>query len=499
MIGKADSRPNIIFIMADDHAAHAMSCYGSKINTTPNMDRIANKGMRFDNCFCTNSICTPSRATILTGTYNHINKVTTLATELDPEMVTYPKILQEAGYQTAMIGKWHLHSVPAGYDHYEVLWSHWGHGTYFDPKTLRNGEEVEHKGYVTDLITDWSIDWMKARDKDKPFCMMVHHKAPHRTWESSPRHRSMFGKEDIPYPPTFDDDYSNRSQAAKRAHMRIESDFNASDLKVENPEGVGVWEALPVPDPDNISSYSLKTHEGETIKFKNLDELKKWKYQRYLKDYLRCVASMDDGIGRILDTLDEEGITEDTMVVYTSDQGFFLGDHGWFDKRFMYEESLRMPFVVSYPRGIKAGSVSKDMILNVDFAQTFLDLAGLKAPAEMQGRSFRPLLEGKTPSDWRKSMYYRYWMHKADHYVPAHYGLRTMDYKLIYYYGDALGQKGAVGKPTKPEWELFDLKKDPMELNNVYEDPAYTDILPGLKDELHRLQAEVKDTPYKGK
>jgi len=461
-----DKRPNILFIMSDDHASHAMSCYGSKINQTPNLDRISNGGMRFDNCFCTNSICTPSRATILTGTYNHINNVTTLASKMDNRLQTFPKLLQESGYQTAIVGKWHLgqgpEHEPTGFDFWRVLP---GQGLYHNPVMIDADGKQVFEGYVTDLITDMSLDWLRNRDKERPFCLLCHHKAPHRSWEPDEKHARMYKNIDIPEPETFDDDYSNRASAAAAAKMRMR-DLNARDLKAPIPEGL--------------------TQAQE----------KSWRYQRYIKDYLRVIASIDDNVGRLLDYLYAAGLSDDTMVIYTSDQGFFLGDHGWFDKRFMYEESLRMPFIVRYPREIKAGTINEDIVLNTDFAPLFLDLAGIEKPEDFQGRSFRPLLNGDTPEDWQQAMYYRYWMHKAHHNVYAHYGIRTHKHKLIYYYSDALGQPGTVDETYEPEWELFDLEKDPCELNNVHSDPAYSDIVERLTKELHRLQDDVGDSRY---
>ncbi len=465
------TRPNILFIMADDHAAHAMSCYGSRINTTPNLDRIANGGMRFDNCFCTNSICTPSRATILTGTYNHINGVTTLSTHMDNRLQTVPKLLQEEGYQTAIFGKWHLGTgpdhCPTGFDDWAVLP---GQGLYHNPDFIFKGPDGGTRrtvqGYVTDLITDMSLDWLKQRDPDQPFFMMCHHKAPHRSWEPDEKHAHMYLNEDVPEPETLYDDYSNRAAAAQAAEMRVGVHMRTEDLKVEI------------------------NHELQE------NDLRKWAYQRYIKDYLRVVASIDDNVGRLLDYLDEAGIADNTLVIYTSDQGFFLGDHGWYDKRFMYEESLRMPFIICFPREIAPGQANQDMIRNVDFAPTFLDVAGAVIPQEFQGRSFRPLLQGQTPADWEQMLYYRYWMHKAHHNVYAHYGIRTLDHKLIYYYADALDQAGAIDETYEPEWELFDLKQDPYELNNVYHDPAYADIINQLKVDLYRLQSELGDERY---
>ena len=466
-----DSRPNILFIMSDDHAAHAMSCYGSRINRTPNLDRIADGGMRFDNCFCTNSICTPSRATILTGTYNHVNGCTTLATHMDNGLVTYPKLMGEQGYQTAIFGKWHLGQgpthCPTGFDDWAVLP---GQGLYHNPDFIFKGPDGGTRravhGYVTDIITEMSLDWLERRDREKPFCLMYHHKAPHREWEPDEKHADLYLNEHIPEPDTLYDDYAGRASAAELARMRLGVHMKEMDLKCR------INHQLPE------------------------RELRKWAYQRYIKDYLRVIASIDDNVGRVLDTLDEQGLTENTVVIYTSDQGFFLGDHGWYDKRFMYEESLRMPFIVRYPREVAAGSVNTDMVLNVDFAPLFLDLAGLPTPDDMQGRNFRPLLRGERPAGWRQAMYYRYWMHADNsHNVCAHYGIRTHRHKLIYYYADDCGQKGANEDPRTPEWELFDLEKDPCEMNNVYAHPDYQDIAADLKAQLHQLQQEVGDEP----
>lgn len=463
----AERRPNILFIMSDDHASHAMSCYGSRINETPNLDRIANGGARFDNCFCTNSICAPSRATILTGTYNHVNGVTTLGAKIDGRQDNVAKQLRASGYQTAIVGKWHLghggHHDPTGFDYWDVLP---GQGDYHDPEMSRMGESRRIDGYVTDIITDLSLDWLAGRDRDRPFFLMLHHKAPHRWWEPDEKHANLYDDVDIPEPETFWDDYENRASAAGEARMRVDRDLTERDLKGPTPEGLSA------------------------------EEEKRWKYQRYIKDYLRCVASIDDNVGRVLDYLDEDGIADETIVVYTSDQGFFLGDHGWYDKRFMYEESLRMPLLIRYPDGIEAERVNEDMVLNVDFAATFLDYAGVKQPADYQGRSMRGVLEGATPADWRTSMYYRYWMHLTHHHVYAHYGIRTHDHKLIYYYADAMGQPSTVDETKPPEWELFDLKEDPHELVNVYHGPDYADIVQSLKTEMRNLQLAVDDEPY---
>ena len=462
---KPRRRPNILFIMSDDHAAPAISCYGGKLNKTPNIDRIANEGMRFDNCFCTNSICTPSRATILTGKYSHKNGCLTLSDNFDGSQVTFPKLLQEAGYYTAVIGKWHLKTEPTGFDYWNVLP---GQGLYFNPRMKkkdkgwqngRRGGEV-YAGYVTDVITDIALDVLKERPPERPFCLLYHHKAPHDEWEYDTKHEELYNDFAIPEPETLYDDYSNRGEAVKRVTQKI----GMRHTKFEE-------------ETRHLKGWVRKAQQ----------------YQIYMKKYLRCVKSIDDNIGRVLDYLDESGLTEDTIVIYTSDQGFFLGEHGMYDKRFMYEESLRVPFVVRYPREIKAGSVNDDIVTNVDFAETFLDYAGAPIPKDMQGRSVRPLLRGRTPRNWRKSMYYRYWMHGAHFNVAAHFGVRTKRYKLIYYYGKLLNARGAKKRETPPEWELFDLKNDPKEMNNVYGHPAYSGIVKKLKAELVRLRREFED------
>jgi arylsulfatase A-like enzyme len=473
MAGDTRTRPNILFIMSDDHAAHAISAYhGSsvvpggplrpRLNTTPHMDRIAAGGMRLDHCFCTNSICTPSRASILTGVYSHVNGVLTLDEKLDNRQTTFPQLLQAAGYQTAIVGKWHLghgpEHDPTGFDYWNVLP---GQGLYHGPELIELGERKTYPGYVTDVITDLSLDWLRKRDRSRPFLLCTHHKAPHSPWTPDDKHARLYEDAEVPRPATYDDDYSHRSQAAARATLRVGRDMTDRHTKGPPPEG--------------------------------LDEagVKAWKYQRFLRDFLKCVASIDDNVGRLLDYLDGEGIAEDTIVVYTSDQGAFLGDHGWHDKRFFYEESLRMPFLVRYPPEIPAGSASGKMVLNVDFAPTLLDYAGLPAPEWMQGTSFRPILRGaggEEPAEgagWRQSMYYRYFMHVETHNTTAHYGVRTDRYKLIYYYEP---------EPGPLEWELFDLQEDPFEVRSVYDDPAYQAVRRELETELRRLRAELGDT-----
>jgi arylsulfatase A-like enzyme len=461
-------KPNILFIMSDDHASHAMSCYGSRINETPNIDRIANEGIRFDNCFCTNSICSPSRAAILTGKYNHLNGVKSINDHFDGSQMNVAKLLKADGYQTAIIGKWHLGhgggADPTGFDYWTVVPDQ---GQYHDPIFIEMGERKQYPGYVTDLTADFCMEWLDKRDEERPFMLMCHHKAPHRPWEPAAKYANLYEDVEIPEPETFYDDYATRAAAAGEAKMRIDRDMrDGSDLKGSPPEGLSALEQ------------------------------KKWRYQRYIKDYLRCVASIDENVGRLLDYLDEQGLADDTIVIYTSDQGFFLGDHGWYDKRFMYEESLRMPFVIRYPLAIKPGTVTDAMTLNIDFPSTFLDYAGADIPDDMQGHSLRPIFEGTTPDYWRTSMYYRYWMHLDEfHNVYSHYGIRTHRYKLIYYYSEALGTSGSVDENRPPEWELFDLAEDPYEISNVYGSLSYEKITVDLKKELRQLQLAVLDEP----
>ena len=442
-------RPNIVFIMSDDHAAHAIGCYGSKINQTPNIDRIARDGVRLDNCLCTNAICGPSRACILTGKYSHVNGFKTNTDTFDGSQETFPKLLQKAGYRTGMVGKWHLVSDPTGFDYWNILP---GQGEYMDPVMIEMGKKKKQRGYVTDLITDCAMDFIRNRDKDQPFCLMCHHKAPHRNWIPDAKHAGMYENEDIPEPATFKDDYANRSRAAAEAEMRVNRDLTPTDLKQDPPAGL----------------------EG--------DALAHWKYERYIKDYLRVVASVDDNVGRLLDFLDAEGLSENTLVIYTSDQGFYLGDHGWYDKRFMFDESLKMPFVARFPGVIPPGITNHDMVLNVDFAPAFLECAGVAAPAGMQGRSCMPVLRGTRPGDWRTDMYYQYYEFPQPHHVYPHYGVCTDRYKLIHYH--------LPGKID--EWELFDLEKDPEELRSVYADPAYADVAERLKARIAAFRKELR-------
>ena len=466
-------RPNIVFMFTDDHSPLAISAYGSKINKTPNLDRIAREGMRFDHCLVTNSICAPSRAVILSGKYSHLNGVITNRETFDGEQQNFAKVLQCAGYQTAIIGKWHLKAQPTGFHYSEVLK---GQGPYYNPPMLKNGEPTQHTGYTTDIITDLALDWLEeGRDKDKPFMLMYQHKAPHRNWQPGPDHLNMYDDVTIPEPDSLFDDYEGRGTAARTQAMEIKTHLSPNDLKLNpprnlTPEQLKVWNAAYEPKNQAFREANL---EG--------DDLIRWKYQRYIKDYLRCVASVDDNIGRILDHLDANGLTDNTVVIYSSDQGWFLGENGWFDKRWFYEYSLTMPLLIRWPGVIQPGSTNADMVSNIDFAPTFLDIAGAsdKTPEEFQGHSFLPMLKGETPKDWRKSFYYQYYEFPGAHSVRRHYGVRTETHKLIRFYGI-------------DEWELYDLKKDPTERSSVYGDDAYAKITKDLKAELNRLREELK-------
>lgn len=473
-------RPNILFIFTDDHASHSMSCYGSKINQTPNLDRIAREGMLFNNCFCTNSICGPSRAVILTGKHSHLNGFKQNGNKFDGSQQTFPKILRKNGYQTAIVGKWHLATQPTGFDYSEILI---GQGPYYNPPMVKNGKRVKHVGYTTDIITDLALDYLKnSRDADKPFMLMYQHKAPHRNWQPGPNYLHMYDDVTIAEPDNLFDNYEGRGSAAKQQDMTIATTMTPFDLKLTPPknltaEQLKVWNAAY--EPKN-AAFRKANLTGK--------DLVRWKYQRYMKDYLRCIASVDDNVGRMLDYLEKSGLAKNTVVIYSSDQGFYLGDHGWFDKRFMYEESYRMPFVARWPGVIKPGSVNNELVSNLDFAETFLDIAGAKIPDDMQGVSMVPLFKGNEIA-WRESLYYHYYEFYNDrrsaHMVRRHNGVRTKRYKLIDFYN--LG-----------EWELYDLEKDPREMKSVYRDPEYAQVVSDLKAELKRLQKQYQVPDDKG-
>jgi arylsulfatase A-like enzyme len=466
-------RPNILFIMSDDHAAHAIGAYGgrlAKVAPTPNIDRLAREGMLLENVFCTNSICTPSRATILTGQYSQTNGVLDLRGRLEPERQYLPKLLRRAGYETAAVGKWHLKEEPATFDYYCVLP---GQGSYFNPIMRESGKpwpnnERRFAAYdsrhSSDVITDMSLRWLKRRNKNKPFFLMHHFKAPHDNFENAVRYDWLFDDIDIPEP---------ESMWRKRSHGSVATrEMGTSISKRNKRRNMGHHTFVDQDLPD--------------------EEYTRVAYQRYLKKYLRCVRGVDDNLGRLFGYLQESGQMDNTVIIYTSDQGMMLGEHDFIDKRWMYEESLRMPFLVRYPRMIKAGSRSDEIVNNTDFAPTILELAGVPIPDYMQGRSAVPILRGKTPTDWPQSTYYRYWMHRAHHDVPAHFGVRTKDCKLIFFYG--MNYKTGDPAPTQPGWELYDLKKDPHEMNSVYDNPEYATVVKRLKAELIRLRRELGET-----
>jgi arylsulfatase A-like enzyme len=467
-------RPNIVYIMTDDHAAHAIGAYGSRVNKTPHLDRLAREGALLTSVFATNSICTPSRAAILTGQYSHINGVTVF-NRFDSSRMTVARLLQQGGYYTGMIGKWHLGSDPVGFDRWEILP---GQGAYRDPVFYTaTGEKTYTGRYATDVITDLALEFVEHRPRDKPFFLMMHHKAPHRPWQPSDSHAAHFAAQRIPEPVTFWDSYATRTDALHENQQRVAADLTNRDLKLTPPPGLteqdlAKWLSI---EPDSVTIV----RDGTSVTLTG-EALVRWKYQRYMQDYLATVQSVDDSVGRVLALLDKARLTTNTMVVYTSDQGFFLGDHGLFDKRFMYEESIRMPFLVRWPASIKPGTRSDALALNIDFAPTFLDVAGLSMSAGMQGRSLLRVLGGRTPSDWRTSMYYRYYHDPGDHNTRAHFGVRTRTHKLIYFW-------------KKNQWELFDLVNDPYELHNLYGEPGQEALTATLKEELARLKREVRD------
>lgn len=486
-------RPNIVFIFSDDHASQAIGAYGNKLAHTPRLDKLASEGMRFQHCLCTNSICGPSRAVVLTGKYSHLNGFRDNKAKFDGSQQTFPKLLQKAGYQTAIVGKWHLVTDPTGFDYWEVVP---GQGLYYNPNFKTPAGVAKTAGYVTDIITDKAIDWLKnQRDKSKPFLLMCHHKAPHRSWEPPAKYLNLFDKVTFPEPDSLFDDYSGRASPAKNQEMTIDRHMRLStDLKVMPQAGdadeddAKAWKQ----QINHLNAEQRKAwdayYEPRNAAFRKANlggkDLVRWKYQEYMKDYLRCIASVDENVGRLVDYLDEAGLAANTVVIYSSDQGFYLGEHGWYDKRWMYEESLQMPLIVRWPGKTKPGSVNETMVSNLDFAETFLDMAGVAIPDDMQGRSITGVLQGKTPTDWRKSFYYHYYEFPQPHRVPPHYGVRTTQHKLVYY-------------PMTDEWELFDMAKDPKEMKSVYADPAYADTVKELKAELKRLREQYKDTEDK--
>lgn len=493
-------RPNILFIMSDDHAYQAISAYNDRLIQTPNIDRIAKEGILFKNACVTNSICAPSRATILTGKHNHLNGKIDNRMPFDTTNVTFPMLLQQAGYQTAMFGKLHFGNNPKGVDEFMILP---GQGNYINPKFITADGDTTITGYVTDIITDLTLDWLKKdRKADEPFMLAYLHKAPHRPWWPSPEKFAEFTKKTFPEPDNLFDDYANRGTAAKTAemnlleHMMYNHDSKIRPETIEEMGGVepvveeynngyygpygrsnDAQKALYEPVLDSINNFFRKNWPGMTD-----EEKMKWKYQRYMQDYLACISSVDDNVGRVLNYLDESGLADSTIVVYTSDQGFYLGEHGWFDKRFIYDESFKTPLIFRWPNVIDAGTTNDEMVQNLDFAQTFLELAGVTPPSDMQGESLIPLLIGEQDKWNRDAVYYHYYEYPAVHMVKRHYGIVTKEYKLAHFYHDV------------DEWELYDRLKDPAEMKNVYDDPQYAEIVKELKEKLAALRVKYKDS-----
>ncbi|MGL1890964.1 MAG: sulfatase [Spirochaetaceae bacterium] len=487
-------KPNILVIMVDDHAAKAISAYNSRLNSvfsTPNLDRIANEGALLENCSCTNAICTPSRAVILTGKSSHITGVRTLSDAMDPNEQTFPKMLQEAGYNTALFGKWHVHSEPLGFDDYSILP---GQGDYFNPSFVAKGAKWEthhsgsnhdypastqEEGYVTDIITDKTLNWLDNRESNKPFMLLCHHKAPHDDFEYHSRDEHMFDGITIPEPGNLREDKSHRSDGSR--------DFGTTISEKNRKRN-----AVMIMSKEDYPTGSLD------VSGLNSDQRTSAAYQKYLKDYLRVCKGIDDNVGRLLEYLDNNDLTENTVVIYTSDQGMFLGEHDYMDKRWIYEEALQMPFLVRYPKEIKPGIKMDSIVSNLDFAPTFLDIAGLKKPNDMQGRSFLPIIKGQEPEDWVNIAYNRYWMHMAHHDVPAHFGIRTKEYKIIFFYGLALDATDALLDSTPAGWELYDLVNDPNENCNIYNNPNYKGLRDIAKKTLLEYRANLgeDDTKY---
>ena len=481
------SRPNILYIMTDDHAYQAISAYGGPLKDmapTPNIDRIAAQGMRFNRCLVTNSISGPCRAVILTGKYSHLNGYTANEESFNGAQQTFPKLLQDAGYNTGIIGKWHLGSDPTGFDHWEILPEQ---GNYYNPDFINKEGRHHETGYVTELITDKCLQWMdQVMDSGKPFMLMMHHKAPHREWLPGPNEISLYKDVTFPEPLSLFDDYSNRGTAEKTQDMtisktmRIEEDckifrsalkIKSSELDRMTPEQLKIWNLIY--DPVISLFYKAGLHGKDLVRFK---------YQRYMQDYLACIAAVDKSVGEVLDYLKKNGLDKNTIVIYASDQGFYLGEHGWFDKRWMFEQSYRTPLLIQWPGVVYPGSVNEDMVSNIDFAETFLSMAGVEVPSDMQGRSMVPVLKGETPSDWRKEHYYHYYEYPGYHSVKRHYGMSTERYKLIHYYYDI------------DEWELYDIKSDPQELKNVYNQPAYESVRADLHKRLIKLMEKYNDS-----
>ena len=481
----AQERPNIVFVFSDDHACRAISAYGGEWNTTPNIDRLAAEGALFRNNFCGNSICGPSRATVLTGLHSHANGFRQNGDQFDGGQTTFPKLLQAAGYATAMIGKWHLSSDPTGFDHWEVLP---GQGQYYNPDLRSADGRRRIEGYCTDVVTDLALEWLESqRETDQPFLLMCQHKAPHRPWLPGPDELDLYADADWVPPGTLFDDHSGRGPASAAHAMGVDEHLTfAYDLQVPLAEDERLRRAYDAAirrmTPAQLERWNARFEaENEEFVAAGLEgrELVRWKWRRYMQNYLRCVAGVDKSVGRILDWLEENGLAENTIVVYSSDQGFYLGEHGWFDKRWVYEESMRMPLVARWPAKIPAGTVVDALTQNIDFAPTFLDVAGVDVPESMHGRSLVPLFDGTRPDDWRDTLYYRYYEAGGEHQVAAHVGVRAANDKLVHFH-----------EPRYDYWEYFDLGSDPHEMHNRYGDPAVADRVAELKAELARLERQ---------
>ncbi|MCB0686852.1 MAG: sulfatase [Saprospiraceae bacterium] len=484
-----NSPPNIIFIMTDDHSYQTLSAYDDRFIQTPNLDRIAHEGAIFRNSFVSNSICAPSRAVMLTGKHSHMNGHINNTLTFDGSQPTFPKYLQKAGYQTALIGKWHLKSLPTGFDHFEVLR---GQGDYYNTPFITKDDTIPSEGYVTDVITNKSLDWLTDRDTSRPFCLLVHHKATHRVWMPPLKYLDSLENHEFDYPETLFDNYVGREAAAAQK-MSIDKDMDlVYDLKMLDEEGEIKTKYREMYERGRIKNLNEEERKIWDDHFKPIIEefkqakragadLVKWKYQRYMRDYIRCLMSVDDNIGRLLDYLDQNNLSENTLVVYTSDQGFYMGEHGWFDKRFMYEESMRTPLLMRYPAIIKPKSEITELVQNIDYAPTFLDLAGVPIPNDMQGLSLVPLLKGENSLPGRDALYYHYYEFPNEHMVKRHYGIRTDRYKLIHFYNDI------------DDWEFYDLKEDPQEMHNLIDDSNYENTIDSLKSELEKLRIHYKD------
>lgn len=474
-------KPNIIFILSDDHATQAITAYSDRFKDlapTPNIDQIAKEGAIVRNAFSTNAICGPSRASIITGKYSHINGYykNYQGGLFNADQWSYPKALQEAGYATALVGKWHLASVPQGFDYFKYHIDHGEQGVYWDPTYSENGVEKKEKGYATNITTDFALNWLNNKPDDKPFCLLLQYKAPHREWSPDEKYVNFLKDDTIPLPPTFYDDYAGRELTAGNTHMTMDF-FNRRDMKLSPPD------SLEGKSLKKWLDYGNKPNQVVLMNgLENGNELKELKFQRYIKDYLATIQSVDDNIGRVLEYLKDNNLEENTIVIYASDQGFFLGDHGWYDKRMMYEEAIRMPFVVKYPHVIQPNSDIKDIVSNIDIAPTLLEMAGVDVPDEVQGESFFNILKGEKETDSKQSLYYHYYEYPQWHHVQPHYGLRTDRYKLIHFYYDV------------DQWEFYDLQNDPNELNNLINSDAYASLIEDLKKELYAQKEKYGNT-----